>query len=94
MKVVTYDAGHGPRVGVLDGDRVRDAGFDGDRVAFIEAGAPVGGGGDPVPGFESLMPMPPAIIVMLLSWTCMPADCWPAIPTVEPVIVLLRIEST
>ena len=39
------------------------------------------------------MPMPPAIIVMLLSWTCMPADCWPPMPTVEPVIVLLWISA-
>ena len=40
-EVVTYDAGAGPRVGVLDGERVVDAGFDGDMVAFIAAGAPV-----------------------------------------------------
>ena len=44
MKLVTYDAGAGPRVGVLDGDGVVDAGFDGDMVAFIDAGAPVSGG--------------------------------------------------
>ena len=42
MKLVTYDAGHGPRVGVLGGNTVLDAGFDGDMVAFIGAGAPVG----------------------------------------------------
>ncbi|GLZ53517.1 fumarylacetoacetate hydrolase family protein [Actinomycetospora sp. NBRC 106378] len=42
MKYVTYDAGHGPRVGILDGEQVLDAGFDGDMVAFIEAGAPTG----------------------------------------------------
>jgi 2-keto-4-pentenoate hydratase/2-oxohepta-3-ene-1,7-dioic acid hydratase in catechol pathway len=41
VKLVTYDAGAGPRVGVLDGEGVVDAGFDGDMVAFIEAGAPV-----------------------------------------------------
>jgi 2-keto-4-pentenoate hydratase/2-oxohepta-3-ene-1,7-dioic acid hydratase in catechol pathway len=41
MKLVTYDAGRGPRVGVLDGEEVLDAGFDGDMVAFIAAGAPV-----------------------------------------------------
>jgi 2-keto-4-pentenoate hydratase/2-oxohepta-3-ene-1,7-dioic acid hydratase in catechol pathway len=42
VKLVTYDAGQGPRVGVLaaNGDVV-DAGFDGDMVAFIEAGMPV-----------------------------------------------------
>ncbi len=42
MKLVTYEAGRGPRVGILEGDAVHDAGFDGDMVAFIEAGAPVG----------------------------------------------------
>ncbi len=42
MKLVTYDAGQGPRVGILERDAVLDAGFDGDMVAFIEAGAPVG----------------------------------------------------
>lgn len=42
MKLVTYDTGAGPRVGLLDGNEVVDAGFDGDMIAFIEAGAPVG----------------------------------------------------
>jgi 2-keto-4-pentenoate hydratase/2-oxohepta-3-ene-1,7-dioic acid hydratase in catechol pathway len=42
MRYVTYEAGDGPRVGVLDGDAVLDAGFDGDMVAFITAGAPRG----------------------------------------------------
>ena len=42
MKVVTYDAGRGARVGRLDDARVVDVGFDGDMVAFIEAGAPIG----------------------------------------------------
>ena len=41
VKLVTYDAGAGPRVGVLEATGVVDAGFDGDMVAFIEAGAPV-----------------------------------------------------
>jgi Fumarylacetoacetate (FAA) hydrolase family len=36
MKLVTYDAGAGPRVGVLRGEDVADAGFDGDMVAFID----------------------------------------------------------
>src|SRR3954451_20712759 len=45
MKLMTYDAGGGPRVGVLRGERVVDAGFDGDMVAFIEAGGGRGGGG-------------------------------------------------
>lgn len=42
MKLVTYDSGQGPRVGSLEEDGVVDLGFDGDMVAFIDAGAPVG----------------------------------------------------
>lgn len=42
MRYVTYESDGERRVGVLDGDTVLDAGFDGDMVAFIEAGAPVG----------------------------------------------------
>jgi 2-keto-4-pentenoate hydratase/2-oxohepta-3-ene-1,7-dioic acid hydratase in catechol pathway len=42
VKLVTYDAGAGPRVGVLEDGEVLDAGFDGDMVAFIDAGAPDG----------------------------------------------------
>ena len=41
MKFVTYDAGSGPRVGRLDDGQVLDVSFDGDMVAFIEAGAPL-----------------------------------------------------
>ncbi|CAN5150183.1 hypothetical protein BH18ACT14_BH18ACT14_08840 [soil metagenome] len=41
MKLVTYEAGEGPRVGMLEDDGVVDVGFDGDMVAFSEAGAPV-----------------------------------------------------
>jgi 2-keto-4-pentenoate hydratase/2-oxohepta-3-ene-1,7-dioic acid hydratase in catechol pathway len=41
VKLVTYEAGEGPRVGMLKGDGVVDVGFDGDMVAFIEAEAPV-----------------------------------------------------
>lgn len=58
MKYVTYEAGAGPRVGVLDGERVLDAGFDGDMVAFIEAGAPVGQA-RPVEGARLLAPLRP-----------------------------------
>ena len=43
MKLVTYESAQGPRVGALEGASVLDLGFDGDMVAFIEAGAPVGG---------------------------------------------------
>jgi 2-keto-4-pentenoate hydratase/2-oxohepta-3-ene-1,7-dioic acid hydratase in catechol pathway len=42
VKLVTYEAGQGPRVGLLDGEAIVDVGFEGDMVAFIEAGAPVG----------------------------------------------------
>ena len=42
MKLVTYDAGAGPRVGALEDGGVVDLGFEGHMVAFIEAGAPVG----------------------------------------------------
>ena len=58
MRLVTYDAGAGPRVGRLDGDAVLDLGFDGDMVAFIEAGAPAGGG-DRVEGARLLAPLRP-----------------------------------
>jgi len=42
MKLVTYEVGNEPRVGALENGSVVDLGFDGDMVAFIEAGAPVG----------------------------------------------------
>lgn len=42
MRLVTYDAGAGPRVGSLVDGVVADLGFDGDMVAFIAAGAPAG----------------------------------------------------
>lgn len=42
MKYVTYEHNGRQRVGILDGNQVLDAGFDGDMIAFIEAGAPAG----------------------------------------------------
>lgn len=42
MKYVTYSHEGRHRVGILEGTAVLDAGFDGDMVAFIEAGAPTG----------------------------------------------------
>jgi 2-keto-4-pentenoate hydratase/2-oxohepta-3-ene-1,7-dioic acid hydratase in catechol pathway len=42
MKLVTYEAAAGPRVGAIEDGSVVDLGFDGDMVAFIEAGAPAG----------------------------------------------------
>ena len=59
MKLVTYDAGAGPRVGLLRGEAVRDAGFDGDMVAFIEAGAPVEEGELLTPRPRLLAPLRP-----------------------------------
>jgi 2-keto-4-pentenoate hydratase/2-oxohepta-3-ene-1,7-dioic acid hydratase in catechol pathway len=41
MRLVTYDAGAGPRVGALERGGVVDVGWDGEMVAFIAAGAPV-----------------------------------------------------
>ncbi len=42
MRYVTYEAQGRRRVGILDGERVMDAGFEGDMIAFIAAGAPSG----------------------------------------------------
>ncbi len=58
MRLVTYDAGAGPRVGALEGDAVADLGFDGDMLAFIEAGAPAGER-RPVDGARLLAPLRP-----------------------------------
>jgi len=58
VKLVTYDAGAGPRVGVLEFDGVVDAGWDGDMVGFIAAGAPVQRG-DRVGAARLLAPLRP-----------------------------------
>jgi len=58
VKLVTYDAGAGPRVGVLEFDGVVDAGWDGDMVGFIAAGAPVQRG-DHVGAARLLAPLRP-----------------------------------
>jgi 2-keto-4-pentenoate hydratase/2-oxohepta-3-ene-1,7-dioic acid hydratase in catechol pathway len=59
LRFVTYEPPAGPpRVGRLDGDTVLDVGFDGDMVAFIEAGAPIGTE-RPVPGARLLAPLVP-----------------------------------
>jgi 2-keto-4-pentenoate hydratase/2-oxohepta-3-ene-1,7-dioic acid hydratase in catechol pathway len=67
MKLVTYDAGEGPRVGVLDGEHVLDAGFDGDMVAFIEAEAPAKTG-SPIPGARLLAPLRPRTLRDFLAF--------------------------
>jgi 2-keto-4-pentenoate hydratase/2-oxohepta-3-ene-1,7-dioic acid hydratase in catechol pathway len=58
VKLVTYQAGRGPRVGLLDGEAIVDVGFEGDMVAFIEAGAPLGVR-TPVTGGRLLAPLRP-----------------------------------
>jgi 2-keto-4-pentenoate hydratase/2-oxohepta-3-ene-1,7-dioic acid hydratase in catechol pathway len=67
MKVVTYDAGRGPRVGVLVGDAIADVGFDGDMIAFIEAGAPVNRG-ERVTGARLLAPLIPRTLRDFLAF--------------------------
>jgi 2-keto-4-pentenoate hydratase/2-oxohepta-3-ene-1,7-dioic acid hydratase in catechol pathway len=55
MRLVTYDAGAGPRVGALRDGGVVDLGWETDMVAFIAAGAPAGRGG-PVDGEPRILP--------------------------------------
>jgi 2-keto-4-pentenoate hydratase/2-oxohepta-3-ene-1,7-dioic acid hydratase in catechol pathway len=58
MRLVTYDAGEGPRVGALEDGGVADLGFDGGMVSFIAAGAPAGER-RPVDGARLLAPLRP-----------------------------------
>jgi 2-keto-4-pentenoate hydratase/2-oxohepta-3-ene-1,7-dioic acid hydratase in catechol pathway len=59
MRLVTYDAGAGPRVGMLAGeDTVVDLAFGGDMVAYITAGAPESATA-PVDGARLLAPLRP-----------------------------------
>lgn len=51
MRLVTYRAEAGPRVGILAADGVRDAGFEGDMVALIERWP------DPAAASAALTPM-------------------------------------
>lgn len=59
MKLVTYEVGGRSRVGLLRDGEVRDAGFDGDMVALIEAGAPIDPAGAPARGARLLAPLRP-----------------------------------
>jgi 2-keto-4-pentenoate hydratase/2-oxohepta-3-ene-1,7-dioic acid hydratase in catechol pathway len=54
MRLVTYDAGGGPRVGALQDGDVVDLGWEADMVAFIAAGAPARRG-EPVDGEPRLL---------------------------------------
>lgn len=67
MKFVTYTDGSLPRVGLLEDEQVLDAGFDGDMVAFIEAGAPVGST-TPVPAARLLAPLRPRTLRDFLAF--------------------------
>lgn len=58
MRLVTYDAGAGPRVGALVDGGVADLGWDGDMVAFIAGNAPARPGA-PVAGARLLAPLRP-----------------------------------
>jgi 2-keto-4-pentenoate hydratase/2-oxohepta-3-ene-1,7-dioic acid hydratase in catechol pathway len=58
VRLVSYDAGAGPRVGALVDGGVADMGFDGDMVAFIATGAP-GQPGERVDGARLLAPLRP-----------------------------------
>jgi 2-keto-4-pentenoate hydratase/2-oxohepta-3-ene-1,7-dioic acid hydratase in catechol pathway len=60
MRFVTYLSPTGPRVGFIDeADIVRDAGFDGDMVAFISAGTPTDIHGSIVRDARLLAPLAP-----------------------------------
>jgi 2-keto-4-pentenoate hydratase/2-oxohepta-3-ene-1,7-dioic acid hydratase in catechol pathway len=67
MRLVTYDAGEGARVGALDGGTVVDLGFDGDMVAYIEAGAPHGTS-SPVEEARLLAPLRPRTLRDFLAF--------------------------
>jgi 2-keto-4-pentenoate hydratase/2-oxohepta-3-ene-1,7-dioic acid hydratase in catechol pathway len=67
MRLVTYDAGEGPRVGALEDGAVFDLGFDGDMIAFIEAGAPVGSR-TRAEGARLLAPLRPRSLRDFLTW--------------------------
>jgi 2-keto-4-pentenoate hydratase/2-oxohepta-3-ene-1,7-dioic acid hydratase in catechol pathway len=58
VRLVTYDADAGPRVGAVENSQVVDLGFDGDMVAFIAAGAPAGDR-RPIDGARLLAPLRP-----------------------------------
>ena len=65
VRLVTYDAGAGPRVGVQRASTIVDAGFEGDMVAFIAAGAPLTPGAEVGPAPRLLAPLAPALAARL-----------------------------
>jgi 2-keto-4-pentenoate hydratase/2-oxohepta-3-ene-1,7-dioic acid hydratase in catechol pathway len=59
MRLVTYDAGTGPRVGAIAGqEKVIDLAFGGDMIAYIEADAPLSTS-IPIDGARLLAPLRP-----------------------------------
>jgi 2-keto-4-pentenoate hydratase/2-oxohepta-3-ene-1,7-dioic acid hydratase in catechol pathway len=67
MRLVTYDAGQGQRVGALEDTGVVDLGFNDDMVAFIESGAPMGER-TPVEDARLLAPLRPRSIRDFLTF--------------------------
>lgn len=67
MRFVTYEADGVTAVGVLDGDDVHDVGFDGDMIAFVEAGTPVGAT-TPVPDATLRAPLRPRTLRDFLAF--------------------------
>src|SRR3954469_25552218 len=66
MRLVTYDAGSGPRTGVLSDDGIRDAGPGGVGALLRPGGAPPPAG-DPVTGARLLPPVPDPEKILLLG---------------------------
>jgi 2-keto-4-pentenoate hydratase/2-oxohepta-3-ene-1,7-dioic acid hydratase in catechol pathway len=67
MRLVTFDAGDGPRVGALENEQILDLGFEGDMVAYIAAGAP-GGNRTPAAGARLLAPLRPRTLRDFLAF--------------------------
>jgi 2-keto-4-pentenoate hydratase/2-oxohepta-3-ene-1,7-dioic acid hydratase in catechol pathway len=81
VKLVTYEAAVivGRRVGYLDGDVVVDAGFDGDMVAFIEAGAPIASSTRAVPDAVLRAPLRPRSLRDFLAFEGHLLNVYPAL---------------
>ncbi len=67
MKYVTYEQGGLRKVGLLENDEIMDVAFDGDMVAFIEEGAPIGKL-TPVKGAKLCAPLRPRTMRDFLSF--------------------------
>ncbi|NNN16386.1 MAG: fumarylacetoacetate hydrolase [Acidimicrobiaceae bacterium] len=67
MKYVTYEQGGFRKVGLLENDEIMDVAFDGDMVAFIDEGAPIGKL-TPVKGAKLCAPLRPRTMRDFLSF--------------------------